>query len=184
MNPMSIRESILTGELPPELELGDILEALRRTRQPNQFELFGFLTARHCRNGVWQPLGLLSCKKVTTAFADYIVDSLQDSTTYPLDAFKYHASGTDNTAESNTDTALGTEVETRATGTQIEGSSSNIYKSVGTQTYTASRTIYEHGLFSASSGGTLLDRSVIAGQAVENNDQIEWTYQLTVNAES
>ena len=184
MTSEQVRNNILMGVVPAGLTIGEIRCALRDTRKPNQFEVFGFLSARLRRNGVWRDLGLLSCKLVTTAFADYIVDSLQDSTTYPLDAFHYHASGTDNTAESNTQTALLAEVGTRASGTQTEGSSTNIFKSVGTQTYSSTYTIYEHGLFSASSGGTLLDRSVITGQAVQNNDQIEWTYELTVNAET
>jgi hypothetical protein len=128
----------------------------------------------------------VSVRLVTTAFAAYIVDSLQDSTTYPLDIFHYHASGTGTTAEANTQTALVTEVETRANGTSIEGASANIFKSVGTQTYTATRTIAEHGLFSQSAvGGTMLDRSLLGTTIpVVNTDQIEWTYELTVNAET
>jgi hypothetical protein len=68
--------------------------------------------------------------------------------------------GTGAVAENVTDTALGTQVETRATGTQVEGASANIYRTVATITATASRAITEHGVFSASTGGTLLDRSV------------------------
>jgi hypothetical protein len=143
------------------------------------------LSLRHFRGKqLLRDYGLVSCQKVTQAFTQYLVDSLQNSTTKPMDAFKYHASGTDNTAESNAQTALITEVETRQTGTQIEGTSSNIYKSVATITYSASRSIVEHGLFSASTAGTLMDRSVFTAVPVENLDTIEFTYQLTVNAES
>jgi hypothetical protein len=161
-----------------------ILQALRRTREKNVVELFGFLSARQVAP-VQRDLGLLSCKKVTVAFANYLVDSMQNSTTTPMSNFKYHGTGTGNNAESNADTALITEVESRVTGNQTEGANANIYKSVGTVTYTANRTIWEHGLFSASANGSLCDRSVlVSGQAVQNNDQIEWTYELTVNAES
>lgn len=128
--------------------------------------------------------GLVSVKKVTTAFRDYLVDSLQDSTTYPMDVFKYHASGTDATAEANTQTALIAEVETRVAGTQIEGATANIFKTVATITYTATRAIVEHGVLSASTVGTLMDRSVFSVINVVNTDQIEFTYELTTNAEA
>jgi hypothetical protein len=162
-----------------------VLRALADTKPSNLFEIWGMLSARVMRaDGRVGNLGLISVKKVTTAFADYIVDSLQDSTTSPLDAFSYHAMGTDNTAESNTDTTLGTEVESRTDGSQTEGSSTNIYQTVGSISANSSHTITEHGIFSASSGGTLLDRSVFSGISVTSGDSIEFTYELTVNAEA
>jgi hypothetical protein len=158
---------------------------LKLTRKPNVLEVFGFLSAKVKRMNGIDDLGLVSCRLVTTAFANYLVDSMQDSTTYPMDVFKWHGSGTGTTAEANTQTALVTEVEDRAEGTLIEGASANIYKSVGTQTYTNTRAIKEHGLFSADAAGTMLDRSLIATAInVESTDEIEWTYQLTVSAES
>lgn len=179
------RESIVNGVLPTGLTLEKILSDLKITKAPNILEAFGFLSAKQFRNGkLFKDHGLISCQLVTTAFADYIVDSLQNSTTSPMDDFKFHASGTDNTAEANTQTALGVEVETRQTGTQIEGASTNIFKSVATVTYTATRSIVEHGLFSAASAGTMMDRSVFTAVPVVNTDTIEFTYQLTVNAET
>jgi hypothetical protein len=179
------RARVELGILPKNKTLEDILYDLKITKKPNVLECFGFLSLRHFRGKqLLRDYGLVSCQKVTQAFTQYLVDSLQNSTTKPMDAFKYHASGTDNTAESNAQTALITEVETRQTGTQIEGTSSNIYKSVATITYSASRSIVEHGLFSASTAGTLMDRSVFTAVPVENLDTIEFTYQLTVNAES
>lgn len=180
-NPEETRKSILNGVLPEGLSLKRILKDLKDTRLPNNMEMFGFLSAKHSRLG---DLGLVSCRLVTVAFTNYIVDSLQDSTSDPMDAFSYHASGTGATAESNTQTALVTEVETRQSGTQVEGATANIYKSVATVTYTATRSITEHGLFSASSSGTMMDRSVFTAVPVVNTDTIEFTYQLTVNAES
>lgn len=133
-------------------------------------------------DGRVEDLGLISTRVVTTAFVNYVVDSLQDSTTTPLDAFKYHGSGTGVGAEAVGDTALGTEVETRATGTQVEGASANIYKSVATVNYTGSRAITEHGLFSASSAGTLMDRSVFSAVNVVNGESIAFEYQLTASS--
>jgi hypothetical protein len=162
-----------------------VLKSLGATKPSNSFEVWGFLSAKVTRaNGEVEDKGIISVRKVTTAFADYIVDSLQDSTASPLDAFSYHAMGTDNTAESNTNTALGTEVESRTNGSQTEGASTNIYKSVGSISATGSHSIVEHGLLSASSGGTLLDRSVFSSISVTSGDSIEFTYELTVNAES
>lgn len=162
----------------------EVMNAIDATLKGEMTEVWGILSAKLIKkSGEVIDYGVVSVKLITTAFRDYIVDSMQDSTTYPMDAFKYHASGTSTTAESNTDTALGTEVESRATGSQIEGATSNIYKSVGTINYTATYAIVEHGLFSASTGGTLMDRSVFSAINVVNGDSIQFTYEGTFNAE-
>ena len=134
-------------------------------------------------DGTREELGLISTKVVTTAGVNYLVDGLQANTT-DVSLFKYHGSGTTNTAEAVGDTTLGTEVESRATGSQTEGASANIYRTVGTVTYTATRAIVEHGIFSATSGGTLLDRSVFSAINVVNTDSIQFTYDLTLPAGS
>ena len=137
------------------------------------------LTARLIRaDGSARDLGLLSQRVVTDAFVNYLVDELQASQA-PFSTFKYHGSGTGTAAESASDTALGTPVESRATGTQAEGATANVYKSVGTVASTATRAITEHGLFSAATGPTLMDRSVFTAVNVVNGDSIEFTYQLT-----
>lgn len=133
-------------------------------------------------DGTEEHLGLVSTRVVTTAGVNYLVDSLQ-GTTEP-ENFKYHGMGTGNTAENVTDTALVTEVETRATGSQTEGASANIYKTVGTITATAPRAVVEHGLFSASTTGTLLDRSVFSVINLATNDSIQFSYELTLPAGS
>lgn len=125
-------------------------------------------------------LGLVSTRVVTTAGVNYLVDAFQ-GTTEP-ENFKYHGMGTGNTAEAVGDTALVTEVESRVAGTQEEGASANIYKSVATITATASRAIVEHGLFSASSAGTLWDRSVFSVINLSTGDGIQFTYQATFPA--
>jgi len=78
-----------------------------------------------------------------------------------------------------------TDIETtdavgRATGDQ--NGAANVYTSVGTITYGSSLAITEHGLFSQSTGTTLLDRHVFSAINVEDTDQIEFTYELTVSA--
>lgn len=128
--------------------------------------------------------GLLGCKVVTTAFVNFMVDQLQTETSTWGD-FLYHDSGEGNTAENASDTDIETtDEESRATGDQGEGASANIYKSVGTISYTSTKAIVEHGLFNASTSGTLMDRTVFSAVNVVNGDSIEFTYQLTCTAGS
>jgi hypothetical protein len=132
----------------------------------------------HRKDGRVENLGRVSCQVVTTAFVNLLVDDLQASQA-AFHAFKYHAMGTTGGSEAAGDIALSAEVETRGTGTQTEGATANIYKSVGTVTATTTRAIVEHGLFSASSGVTLMDRSVFTTINLASADSIEFTYQLT-----
>ena len=126
--------------------------------------------------------GLLSSRVVTTVFVNEMVDQLQaeDST---WGDFKFHDSGVGTTAEAVGDTDIETtDGESRATGSQTEGASANIYRSVGTISYTTTKAITEHGLFNASTAGELMDRSVFSAINVVNGDSIEFTYDLTVSA--
>ena len=125
--------------------------------------------------------GVVGYRSITTAFVTYMVDQLQTDTTTWGD-FKYHDSGVGATAENVTDTDMQTtDGESRATGTQTE-SASNAYRSVGTIAYTSTKAITEHGLFNASSGVTLLDRTVFSAVNVVSGDSIEFTYTLTVSS--
>ena len=134
-------------------------------------------------DGTVENKGVVSRKKVTDAFVAFLVDELQAHT--GIENFKYHDSGIGVGAENKTDTALGTPcAEARDTGTQIEGATANIYKTVATHTYADTFAITEHGVFSASSAGTLMDRSVFSAINVVATDSIEFTYQLTINSET
>lgn len=135
------------------------------------------------KDGVRENKGLISTKVVTTAGVNYLVDGLQANTT-DVALFKFHGSGTGAVAENIANTALGAESGSRVTGTQTEGASANIYKTVATVSYTSTLAITEHGIFSASTAGTLLDRSVFTAINVINGDSIEFTYELTLPAGS
>ena len=125
---------------------------------------------------------VLGYRVVTTAFVNFMVDQLQAETSQWGD-FKYHDSGVGTTAAVVGDTDMETtDGESRATGTQTEGSSANIYKSVGTIAYTSSKAITESGLFSQATGSTLLDRDVFAAINVINGTSIEFTVEFTVTA--
>lgn len=137
-------------------------------------------------------LGLASMRVVTTAGVNKIVAALNASDTVTATTFKYHGLGTGTNAEASSDTALQTELtteyatdNTRPTGTQTTGASNNVYRTAATITPDSGGTIAvtEHGVFSAASAGTLLDRSKFAAvNLVTPNDAIAATYDFTVAA--
>jgi hypothetical protein len=133
-------------------------------------------------NGAVIDYGTVGHRVVTTAFVDYMVDQMQTETSTWGD-FKYHDSGVGTTAAAIGDTDMETtDGESRATGTQTEGASANIYRSVGTISYTTTKAITEHGLFNNTTGATLLDRTVFSAINVTNGDSIQFTYDLTVSS--
>jgi hypothetical protein len=142
------------------------------------------LEIKHIRNGEVIRTQTVLDKVVTTAFVNDIVDALKgDATPYAnFKNYKYHASGTGTVNEAVGDVALGTEVATRATGAQEEGASANIYKSIGTITYSGSFAITEHGLFNAVAGGTLMDRTKFAAVNVISGDSIQFSFTIQFNA--
>ena len=150
--------------------------------------LFGIMTAYgkleavlFRANGDVVRFGLLSYKLVTTAFVDFVTDQLQTETSQFGD-FKYHDSGVGTTDPNIADTDIETtDGESRATGTQTE-SAHNVYVSVGTISYTTTKAITEHGLFSQATGTTLMDRSEFAAINVVSGNSIQYTYSLTLTA--
>ncbi len=127
--------------------------------------------------------GVLGYRQVTTAFVNFLVDQLITETSVFGD-FKYHDSGVGVTAENITDTDIETtDGESRVSGTQVEDDPDD-YQSVGTITYTSTKTIVEHGLFNASTGVTLMDRTVFASIGVVNTDSIQFTYTINIPAGS
>lgn len=156
-------------------------ERVNRESRDSHSRPAGVLHVKLNHEGKRYDLGLVSVNVVTTAGVNFIIDAMQNLVEPEL--MKYHASGTGAVAEAIGDTALGTEVDTRVAGTQIEGASANIYKTVATLTYTATRTITEHGLFSQLAlGGTLFDRSVFTGIGVDTSTNIQFTYEWTLNS--
>ena len=164
----------------PNLLRGWRVVPMRLFRLPG---LIGRLRVRLIRkDGSVVNYGLVSLRVVTTAFVNLMVDQLQTETSVWGD-FKYHDSGVGTTGAAVGDTDIETtDGEDRVAGTQIEGASANIYKSVGTIAYTTTKAITEHGLFNASTGVTLMDRHVFSAINVVNGDSIEFTYELTCTA--
>jgi hypothetical protein len=172
------------------LKLGLALLVSRVTQIPI---LYGVLYLRkRTGEGEWLDLGLASVRVVTTAGVNFIVDAFQNTT--ELETLHFHGFGTGGTAEAAADTALVTELttqyvpdNTRPTGTTIEGATANIYRTVATLSPDVGGTIAitEHGVFSATTAGTLLDRSLFSAvNLVAGSDSLQATYDLTFTAGS
>ena len=174
---------VRAGIVPQGIPKDEIFEALKATK-PNAAEMFGFLSAKVYRDGkMIQDLGLQSVKEVTTVFAELLVDGLMDSAVCAdLDHFNFHAMGAGSTAETDTETALVDEKAVKQAGSQTHGATSNIYKSVKTMTATSAFGVREHGIFDTLTGGNLLDRSLVTNIDLNTDDEVAWTYELTVNA--
>jgi len=132
-------------------------------------------------NGETTDLGVLSKRVVTTAGVAFMATDFFDGST-EITSFDWHAAGTGVVAENITDTAMGTD----SAVSRVSGSASNPaggqYRSVATLAFVSALAITEHGLFSASTVGTLWDRSVFSAINVDNGDSIQFTYTLTCNS--
>jgi hypothetical protein len=136
-------------------------------------------------NGDLVDYGLVSLRVVTDVGVGYIVDAFQNIV--EPENQKFHGFGTGGTAEAASQTALVTELttqyatdNTRPTGSTTEGASANIYRTVGTLSPDATVAITEHGIFSASSAGVMLDRSLFSVINLASGDSLQITYDLTL----
>lgn len=131
-------------------------------------------------NGDVVDVGVVSRRAVTDTGVQFIANAFLN-TTEP-ENMNFHGSGTGNAGELAADTTLAAEVaDARASGAQTSPGN-GAYRTVATQTYGGARAIVEHAVFSASTSGTMLDRSVFAVMNVGNGDQIQWTYTITFNS--
>lgn len=133
-------------------------------------------------DGTIVDLGCIGRRVVTTAGVNYLRDDFAAGAgSADISNFKYHDTGTGTVAEAVGDTALGTATgDARVVGTQ-DNSVAKQYKSVATLPYTATLAITEHGLFSASTSGTLWDRTKFAAINVISGDSIQFTYILSIS---
>ncbi len=148
----------------------------------DRIDVLGTLDARVIRsNGTSLDLGCVGRRVVTTAGVNYMRDDFAAAAgAADITNYKFHACGTGTTAEAIGDTALVTDSGVaRVTGTQVAFASKQ-YQSVATMAFTGALAITEHGIFSASTAGTLWDRTVFAAINVANGDSIQFTYTLTI----
>lgn len=141
-------------------------------------------------NGTIEDLGIVCRRKVTQAFVADLVSNMVTETAAFGD-YKYHRAGIDTTAEANDDVYADfnfTGCPSAATGDQNTGGSGATvtYISVGTISFTSTLAITSHGIANGSdfSTATIMDRSVFSAINVVNGDSIQFTYTLTINAES
>lgn len=99
--------------------------------------------------------------------------------------FTYLALGTDNTAVTPDDTALGAEITdtglARAAATISRTTTTvtnDTLRAVYTWTATGVQTIEECGLFNASSGGTMLAHKLTGSTTTASTDQVYITYDI------
>jgi len=174
-------------DVPAEIR-GELLEAAQRSVVlQSQISGIRFDGARQ----VYENLGVLSRKVVTTAGVGFWVDAWQNSV--EMENMRYHAFGSDNTAEASGNTALVTEYTTqyvdneRPQGSLTEGASANIFRTVGTFAPDSGGTlsVEEHGILSqqATGGGVLWDRSLTGTVSlVASSDSLQVTYDMTATA--
>lgn len=134
--------------------------------------------------------GMVSMRVVTTAGVNFIRDAFLG--TPNLSNMKYHGFGTGTAAEAIGDTGMGTEFTTeyatdnvRPTGSQVAQATGD-YRTVGTFAPDSGGTlaVTEHGVFSATSSVTLLDRSKFAAVNLiaANGDSLQATYDFVVTS--
>lgn len=153
--------------------------------------IFGALYLRHFKaDGTVLDLGLAGMRVVTTAGVTFLCADMAAGAS-DINLFKFHGFGTGGTAEASGDTALVTEEttqynpdSTRPTGSQA--SSTNTYTTVGTYTPDSGfpRAITEHGIFSATSAGTLWDRTLFSVVNLASGDSLQATHVTTFPAGS
>jgi ATP-dependent protease HslVU (ClpYQ) peptidase subunit len=108
---------------------------------------------------------------------NYIVSRMKDTTET---AMSHMAIGSGSTAAAAGNTALGTELG-RVTLTSTTVSTNTIQYVASFPAGTGTGTVYEAGIFNASSGGTLLCRTVFGIVTKDAGDSLAITWTITVS---
>lgn len=129
-------------------------------------------------NGVRTDLGVVSRRMVTTTGVAWLATCFTN--TAEPETLNYHDCGTGTTAEAIGQTTLVTAFGgARVAGTQSTPGSTNIYRSVATISFSGSFAITEHGLFTATTSGTMFDRSLFSAINVVSGESIQFTHETT-----
>lgn len=170
-----------------ELHMRLVETAVFLGRMLGTMTAYGTLSATLIKaDGTRIEYGILGKRQVTDDGVAALVDDWDDGSG-DIALFNFHDSGTDNTAENQTDGNVIAEAgpTTRATGAKSQPSA-NIIRSVGTIAYAGTLAIVEHGLFTTAARTTDLmwDRTVFSVINVESGDSIQFTYDCTFTAGS
>ena len=114
---------------------------------------------------------------VVTTGLNYIVSRMKDTT---QTAMSHMAIGSGSTAASAGNTALGTELG-RVALTSTTVSTNTIQYVASFPAGTGTGTVYEAGIFNASSAGTLLCRTVFGIVTKDAGDSLAITWTITVS---
>jgi len=147
--------------------MGDVIQ-LRGSVYIEQFRNGRRIDARDFRN------------LIVTVGKYWLAGALSGDTATPSD-MKYIAIGTSTTAAGAAQTALVTEIETRATGTQTIVTTtvtSDTYQAVGSISITGTHAVTECGILSASSNGTMAARQTFSAINAVSGDTIQVTWKI------
>jgi len=114
--------------------------------------------------------------KLTTAFLAWVLEAIENE-------FDYIAIGSDDTAESEEDTALGTEITTNggARALAIVDNTGGVLTITKEFTITGNLTVNEAGLFNAEEAGTMAVRGLTDGElSLVNGQFLEVIFEITV----
>lgn len=149
-------------------------------QHPNYIRIYG-----HWRAVLTGPDGDIKAIRegenvITTNGKERLAQYLHSAYTGASNPFHFIAIGTDSTAESAANTALGVEVS-RHTGS-VSYTSGAIYEVVATfATGSGTGAIAEYGLFDQNSGGTMFSRDTEAVINKGANDTLTVTAQVTLS---
>ena len=124
---------------------------------------------------------------VTKLGYSIIANRVQNTPTLNSPRFVEMGTGAGARTAANTDTALTTAVETRATGIESQVTTTetgDTYQCVGVITATAPRTVNEAGLFNASSGPQMFLSSTFNGGdaiSLSTNDSLQLTCKVKIS---
>lgn len=118
---------------------------------------------------------------------DFLVDAFQGA--QEPETIRYHAIGTSSAAVAETQSACQSELtteyssdNTRATGSLAEGSGTNVFRTVGTNTVDSGVTIEEFCLMTNATvgSGVMWTRILTGSITLSASDSLQTTYDLTV----
>ncbi len=179
-----IVNQVRNGIVPKDVDTKDIWNAFKAVLKSNQVEVYGTLEAKvfNPDGSLRKDYGLVSVKEVTETFVNRLVDAMCSSGEI-VNEFTFHGMGAGSTAETDTQNSLVAEKGPRVSGAGSHGATSDIYKAIMTMTAASAFGCREHGLFdtlSDSGSGDMLDRSLVTNIELNTDDNVEWTYNLTV----
>lgn len=158
------------------------MKALCSHENPGGVELIGRWTME-LREGHGGPLKQriqghnVVCTNGKEFLASFLYSAAVAASTFTM---KYIAIGTDATAEAAANTTLGTEVaRTTGTASYVSGQIFQVTATFASGTGTGA--IVEYGLFSSSTGGTMLSRDTEAAVNKGSNDVLTVVAQYTLS---